>query len=172
MPRLSGCSPPCPRPAGPLAPRDTPGGGASVACASRGAPERSSGVTPQSLGLRGRSDLVPHRGDARFTAEWCASVVQACRRAPTYGVVLTITRTSSTTRTHGSSRAGLVGEDTAMALEVFTSRERAEAELRGMERLAPASITRVPQTSTGGDSPLVNQTRHCPIGWTSSSGTS
>ncbi len=30
-----------------------------------------------------------------------------------------------------------VGEDTAMALEVFTSRERAEAELRGMERLAP-----------------------------------
>jgi hypothetical protein len=31
----------------------------------------------------------------------------------------------------------LVGEDTAMALEVFTSRERAEAELRGMERLAP-----------------------------------
>ncbi len=32
-----------------------------------------------------------------------------------------------------------VGEDTAMALEVFTSRERAEAELRGMERLAPAA---------------------------------
>jgi hypothetical protein len=30
-----------------------------------------------------------------------------------------------------------IGEDTAMALEVFTSRERAEAELRGMERLAP-----------------------------------
>lgn len=30
-----------------------------------------------------------------------------------------------------------VGEDTAMALEVFTSWERAEAELRGMERLAP-----------------------------------
>ena len=30
-----------------------------------------------------------------------------------------------------------VGEDTAMALEVFTSRERAEAELWGMERLAP-----------------------------------
>jgi hypothetical protein len=30
-----------------------------------------------------------------------------------------------------------VGEDTAMALEIFTSRERAEAELRGMERLAP-----------------------------------
>ncbi len=30
-----------------------------------------------------------------------------------------------------------VGEDTAMALEVFTSRERAEAELRGMERLTP-----------------------------------
>ncbi len=29
-----------------------------------------------------------------------------------------------------------VGEDTAMALEVFTSWERAEAELRGMERLA------------------------------------
>jgi hypothetical protein len=28
-----------------------------------------------------------------------------------------------------------VGEDTAMALEVFTSRERAEAELWGMERL-------------------------------------
>ena len=28
-------------------------------------------------------------------------------------------------------------EDTSMALEVFTSRERAEAELRGMERLAP-----------------------------------
>lgn len=32
-----------------------------------------------------------------------------------------------------------VGEDTAMALEVFTSRERAEAELRGMERLAPGA---------------------------------
>ena len=30
-----------------------------------------------------------------------------------------------------------VGGDTAMALEVFTSREYAEAELRGMERLAP-----------------------------------
>jgi hypothetical protein len=30
-----------------------------------------------------------------------------------------------------------VGEDAAMALEVFTSRERAEAELRGIERLAP-----------------------------------
>ncbi len=30
-----------------------------------------------------------------------------------------------------------VGADTAMALEVFTSRERAEAELWGMERLAP-----------------------------------
>jgi hypothetical protein len=30
-----------------------------------------------------------------------------------------------------------VREDTAMALEVFTSREGAEAELRGMERLAP-----------------------------------
>lgn len=30
-----------------------------------------------------------------------------------------------------------VVEDTAMALEVFTSRERAEAELQGMERLAP-----------------------------------
>ena len=30
-----------------------------------------------------------------------------------------------------------VVEDTAMALEVFTSRERAEAELWGMERLAP-----------------------------------
>jgi hypothetical protein len=30
-----------------------------------------------------------------------------------------------------------VGEDAAMALEVFTSRERAEAESRGMERLAP-----------------------------------
>jgi hypothetical protein len=29
-----------------------------------------------------------------------------------------------------------VGENTAMALEVFTSRECAEAELRGMERLA------------------------------------
>jgi hypothetical protein len=29
------------------------------------------------------------------------------------------------------------GGDTAMALEVFTSREGAEAELRGMERLAP-----------------------------------
>ncbi len=32
-----------------------------------------------------------------------------------------------------------VGEDTAMALEVFTSRERAEAELRGIERLAPGA---------------------------------
>jgi hypothetical protein len=32
-----------------------------------------------------------------------------------------------------------IGEDTAMALEVFTSRERAEAELRGMERLAPGA---------------------------------
>ena len=31
-----------------------------------------------------------------------------------------------------------VGEYTAMALEVFTSWERAEAELRGMERLAPS----------------------------------
>ncbi len=31
-----------------------------------------------------------------------------------------------------------VGEDTAMSLEVFTSRERAEAELRGMERLTPS----------------------------------
>jgi hypothetical protein len=30
-----------------------------------------------------------------------------------------------------------VERDTAMALEVFTSREGAEAELRGMERLAP-----------------------------------
>lgn len=30
-----------------------------------------------------------------------------------------------------------MGEDAAMALEVFTSRERAEAESRGMERLAP-----------------------------------
>ena len=30
-----------------------------------------------------------------------------------------------------------VGADTGMALEVFTSRERAEAELRGLERLAP-----------------------------------
>jgi hypothetical protein len=30
-----------------------------------------------------------------------------------------------------------VGEDTAMALEVFTSRERAEAESQGIERLAP-----------------------------------
>lgn len=30
-----------------------------------------------------------------------------------------------------------VGEDTGMALEVFTSRRKAEAELRGMERLAP-----------------------------------
>ena len=30
-----------------------------------------------------------------------------------------------------------MGEDTAMALEVFTSRECAEAESRGMERLAP-----------------------------------
>jgi len=30
-----------------------------------------------------------------------------------------------------------VGGDTVMALEVFTSREGAEAELRGMERLAP-----------------------------------
>ena len=30
-----------------------------------------------------------------------------------------------------------VGRDTAMALEVFTSREGAEAELRGMERLGP-----------------------------------
>ena len=30
-----------------------------------------------------------------------------------------------------------VGEDAAMALEVFTSRERAEAESWGMERLAP-----------------------------------
>lgn len=30
-----------------------------------------------------------------------------------------------------------VGGDAAMALEVFTSRERAEAELRGMERLTP-----------------------------------
>jgi hypothetical protein len=32
-----------------------------------------------------------------------------------------------------------VGEDTAMALEVFTSRDRAEAELRGIERLAPGA---------------------------------
>ncbi len=31
-----------------------------------------------------------------------------------------------------------VGKDTAMALEVFTSWERAEAELRAMERLAPS----------------------------------
>jgi hypothetical protein len=30
-----------------------------------------------------------------------------------------------------------IGEQTAMALEIFTSRQRAEAELRGMERLAP-----------------------------------
>ena len=44
---------------------------------------------------------------------------------------------------------GRVGEDTAMALEVFTSWERAEAELRGMEGWRRARITRVPKQASG-----------------------
>lgn len=65
-----------------------------------------------------------------------------------------------------------IGEQTAMALEIFTSRQRAEAELRGMERLAPDEYYPRAATERRGGIPPVNPTRHCPMGWTSLPGTS